>query len=196
MTRLNLIVLAVVAVLLLAAAAIDETREWTEVRTGHERHVARPAAGVNIETLVYGEAWEQLRVAAHAAYGELIESELGRREAERVAAEAAAQTRIGGVVRGVPSASTGTCGGDWECFRECTIDHESRNAGVYGANTGNGYFGAFQFLQSTWDAVAVNAGYGEWAGRPASEAPPEVQDAVARFLWEHSGTRPWGGRCG
>lgn len=92
--------------------------------------------------------------------------------------------------------ASGECGTDWDCFRECTIDHESRSSGIYTAVSPDGvYRGAFQFLGSTWRSVAVNAGFAEWADTPTDQVPPEVQDAVARFLWEHSGNRPWGGRC-
>ena len=112
-------------------------------------------------------------------------------EAERL--EAARRTPV------VSVAGAGTqsgCGADWDCYRECSIDHESRTAGEYGAvSPGGTYRGAFQFLASTWRSVAVNAGLGEWADVPVDEVPAWVQDAVARFLWEHSGTSPWGGRC-
>lgn len=91
---------------------------------------------------------------------------------------------------------TGSCDGDWDCFRECTIDHESRSAGMYTAVSGDGiYRGAFQYLASTWQVVATNAGYAEWAHTPVDQVPPEIQDAVAQFHYELSGNRPWGGRC-
>lgn len=53
------------------------------------------------------------------------------------------------------------------------IDCES--GGDYGANTGNGYYGAYQFDQATFDAYAP-AGY---SGTLPSEASAEVQDATA-----------------
>lgn len=87
----------------------------------------------------------------------------------------------------------GPCGQDFECFKACTIAIES--GGNYATNTGNGHFGAFQFNQQTWDGAVARAGYPEWVGRPASEAPPSVQDAAARQLWSERGTQPWGGRC-
>lgn len=91
---------------------------------------------------------------------------------------------------------TGSCAGDWHCFRECTIDHESRHAGVYTAVSGDGvYRGAYQYLASTWRAVATNAGHGEWAETPVDQVPPHIQDSVAEFHYSVAGNRPWGGRC-
>jgi hypothetical protein len=80
---------------------------------------------------------------------------------------------------------------------ECTIDHESRNSGTYWTNTGNSYYGAFQFTFSTWAAAARDAGYPLLAGTPpvAPEIGPEYQDLVAVWLLVHSGPQHWGGRC-
>lgn len=120
-------------------------------------------------------------------------------ENTRVALERVEAARRSGGPGDSPSGARpagSSCGEDWDCFRECTIDHESRSSGIYTAVSPDGvYRGAFQFLGSTWRSVAVNAGYAEWADTPTDQVPPDVQDAVARFLWEHSGNRPWGGRC-
>ena len=52
-----------------------------------------------------------------------------------------------------------------------TVQCES--GGDYSANTGNGYYGGYQFDSGTWDA------YGDPAYAEANEAPPAVQDAAA-----------------
>jgi hypothetical protein len=52
-----------------------------------------------------------------------------------------------------------------------TVQCES--GGDYSANTGNGYYGGYQFDSGTWDA------YGDPAYGEANEAPPAVQDAAA-----------------
>ena len=90
----------------------------------------------------------------------------------------------------------GGCNGDVECFLACTRAHESDTAGGYGAvSSGGSYRGAYQFQQNTWDAAVAGAGHGEYAGVPADQVPPEVQDAAAAHLYSVSGNNPWGGRC-
>jgi len=55
--------------------------------------------------------------------------------------------------------------------------------GSYTSNTGNGYYGAYQFDVSTW------GGYG---GYPvASDAPPNVQDEKAWETYQRRGWQPW-----
>lgn len=56
-----------------------------------------------------------------------------------------------------------------------TATTQCESGGDYTTDTGNGYYGAYQFDQSTWDAYAP-AGY---AGTNPATAPPAVQDAAA-----------------
>lgn len=72
----------------------------------------------------------------------------------------------------------------------CIRSYEQGAAG-YQTNTGNGHFGAYQFAQSTWDGAVARAGYPEWSGRRASDAPPHVQDAAAAQLLSERGLQPW-----
>jgi hypothetical protein len=65
----------------------------------------------------------------------------------------------------------------WARLRHC----ESR--GRYDINTGNGYFGAYQFAARTWR----NLGF---PGLP-HEASPEMQDEAARRLQARSGWGQW-----
>jgi hypothetical protein len=92
--------------------------------------------------------------------------------------------------------SYGGCNGEVDCFLEGTRAHESDTSGGYGAvSSGGSYRGAYQFTQGTWDAAVAGAGYDQYAGVPADEVPPEVQDAAAAHLYSVSGNNPWGGRC-
>lgn len=66
-----------------------------------------------------------------------------------------------------------------ERFKRAIKSQESDSSGGYLAyNKDSGAAGAYQFIQSTWDSVAKEAGYGNYAGMNATYAPPEVQDAV------------------
>jgi hypothetical protein len=65
-------------------------------------------------------------------------------------------------------------------FLAAVRKHES--GGNYTAyNAGGGASGGYQYIQSTWTSEANAAGYGQYAGKPASSAPPSVQDAVAQY---------------
>lgn len=113
--------------------------------------------------------------------------------ADQEAAAAAEAVRQSAANRGTQNAApapSGLCAAsDFVCFRACTIQRESR--GDYSINTGNGYYGAWQFAQGTWDGAVTRAGYPEWAGRSASDAPPAVQDAAAAQLYSERGSQPW-----
>lgn len=54
----------------------------------------------------------------------------------------------------------------------------------YAANTGNGYYGAYQFSSGTWNSMGT--GYGR-----ADLAPPAVQDDAARRLQARAGWGQW-----
>ena len=76
----------------------------------------------------------------------------------------------------------GDGGGDiapevWLALRKC----ESGNR--YDLNTGNGYFGAYQFALGTWQKLG-------YPGLP-HQAPPSVQDEAARRLQARSGWAVW-----
>lgn len=61
--------------------------------------------------------------------------------------------------------------------------------GSYGSNTGNGYYGAYQFNLGTWRTNAP-AGY---QNTLPSNAPPAVQDQAAATLYQRRGWQPWPG---
>ena len=79
-------------------------------------------------------------------------------------------------------------------FLQCVIQRES--GGNYSINTGNGYFGAFQFSQSTWNVAAQAAGLSYLVNVPPSSASKAEQDTVAVALYALDGSRPWTGDCG
>lgn len=44
--------------------------------------------------------------------------------------------------------------------------------------------GRYQFVDGTWEAAAIAAGYPKWAHSPAAAAPEAIQNAVAAHLWD------------
>ena len=101
--------------------------------------------------------------------------EVARQEAQARAAEQAARTSRGG--ERTTASGGGGAGGSLACIR----NHES--GGNYGSNTGNGYYGAYQFSQSTWQSVGGT-------GSPAAASPAE-QDMRAQQLLDRSGSGQW-----
>ncbi len=79
-------------------------------------------------------------------------------------------------------------------FLQCVIQKES--GGDYSINTGNGYYGAFQFSQATWNVAAQDAGLGYLVGVLPSSASKAEQDTVAVALYALDGGQPWTGDCG
>ncbi len=78
----------------------------------------------------------------------------------------------------VPALSlSGTTGGVWAALRQC------ESGGNYQENTGNGFYGAYQFVWSTWTSMG-------FPGRPDQE-PPAMQDQAAQQLQARSGWGQW-----
>lgn len=59
--------------------------------------------------------------------------------------------------------------------------------GSYSSNTGNGYYGAYQFNAGTWRANAPAA----YKDTLPHNAPPTVQDQAAATLYQRRGWQPW-----
>jgi hypothetical protein len=71
----------------------------------------------------------------------------------------------------------GNAGGVWLELREC------ESGDNYQENTGNGFFGAYQFSASTWTGLG-------YPGRPDLESP-SMQDAAAMKLQAEAGWGQW-----
>lgn len=65
----------------------------------------------------------------------------------------------------------------WAALRKCESN------GNYAINTGNGYYGAYQFAAGTWRKLG-------YTGLP-HDASPAVQDEAARKLQAQQGWGPW-----
>ncbi|HEX3540050.1 MAG TPA: transglycosylase family protein [Acidimicrobiales bacterium] len=71
----------------------------------------------------------------------------------------------------------GNAGGVWLQLRTC------ESSDNYAENTGNGFYGAYQFSASTWTGLG-------YPGRPDQE-PPAMQDAAAQKLQAIAGWGQW-----
>jgi hypothetical protein len=97
----------------------------------------------------------------------------------RTAYRAGAQPRASrsGRARRMRPAPAVPAGDVWARLRRC------ESGGRYDRNSGNGFYGAYQFLPSTWRSLGL-------PGMP-HRAAPEVQDAAARKLQARSGWGQW-----
>ncbi len=80
-----------------------------------------------------------------------------------------------------PKASPAASG---DLFNRIRVRESGNN---YQANTGNGYYGAYQYDMATWN------NYGGYAR--ADLAPPGVQDAKAQDTFARRGCSPWPNTC-
>jgi hypothetical protein len=95
---------------------------------------------------------------------------------------AAVQHPAAAAVRGpattpVQHVAVGGAPGVWAALRHCESN------GNYADDTGNGYYGAYQFSAGTWHGLGLS-------GLP-SQAPPSVQDQAAQRLQARSGWGQW-----
>jgi hypothetical protein len=78
---------------------------------------------------------------------------------------------------GLAPAAHAATADDFARLRAC------ESGGNYATNTGNGFYGAYQFDLGTWQGLG-------YSGRP-SDAAPGTQDAAARELQSQRGWSPW-----
>ncbi len=76
-----------------------------------------------------------------------------------------------------PAGGGGGAGGPWLALREC------ESGDNYQENSGNGYYGAYQFSPTTWTELG-------FPGRPDLE-PPAMQDQAAMKLQADAGWGQW-----
>ena len=126
---------------------------------------------------------EQVRVVEYVVW--LAGVEVARVEAENAAVAAAVwiaqhqPRRVTSTGTGVPRApSYDGDGGAAACIRS-----GEQGAAGYATETGNGFSGAYQFTQSTWNSTALRAGRPDLVGVRPSAAPPSDQDLLFWTLW-------------
>ncbi len=76
----------------------------------------------------------------------------------------------------------------------CVRAHESDTAGGYSAVNPAGYYGAYQFSQSTWDNQARAIGRFDLVGVRPDQASPADQDLIFETLYDNgAGRSHWNG---
>lgn len=75
---------------------------------------------------------------------------------------------------------------EWAKTRKARSVVRCESGGNYKINTGNGYYGAWQFDHGTW----LGNGGGKFS-RYAHQAPKFAQDYVAWRTWKSRGWQPW-----
>jgi multidrug efflux pump subunit AcrA (membrane-fusion protein) len=122
------------------------------------------------------EAAQQAQAAAAAQAA--AEQQEARQQAEEEAQYAAQQQAAEQAEQAQSKASsTAPTGGVWLELREC------ESGGNYAEDSGNGYYGAYQFALSTWYGLG-------FSGLP-SDASPATQDEAAQELQARSGWGQW-----
>ncbi len=104
-------------------------------------------------------------------------------KAKQAAEEAAAQAKIAQARAKAAVAATPKVAFNGDLDSAFALIRQCEAGNVYTRNSGNGYYGAYQYNLGTW------ANYGGYA-RP-DLAPPAVQDAKARETQAARGWGPW-----
>jgi len=94
-----------------------------------------------------------------------------------MAATGVAAAMIAGETLTLAGAAGAVTPDTWAKLRMCEA------SGNYATNTGNGYYGAYQFNLATWQGLG-------YPGLP-SDASPAVQDEAAQKLYQQRGWQPW-----
>ncbi|MCX6811601.1 MAG: transglycosylase family protein [Candidatus Berkelbacteria bacterium] len=114
--------------------------------------------------------------------GRLVREEAERQAQAEAQAQAEKAAKVRSKVRILPLAGP-ALGDAWYQLRMC----ESGN--TYERNSGNGYYGAYQFNMSTWRSNAPDG----WQDVRPDQAPAAVQDQAALNLYNARGFSPWPG---
>lgn len=142
------------------------------------------ATGQNFAQKLIGRDFNQQQLQGIA---DVLNSAAGQQaNADVAAADAQQQEQMQayGATSGPPTNTAGSVTANGppgiDQFLAAVKQHES--GGSYTANSGDGAYGAYQFIPSTWNSEAKAAGYGQYANGRADKAPPAVQDAVAHYM--------------
>jgi hypothetical protein len=145
---------------LLTGNAVDTTRaieEYHDLQAQADDHVIELAERV-----------DDLQAGIEQAGADIVQA---AQDIRRAQVELSAAQAMGGAGRRDPGE------GAWSRLRFC------ESGGVYTTNSGNGFYGAYQFDLRTWQTMGGT-------GRP-SAAPYWEQDVRAKALYQVRGAQPW-----
>jgi hypothetical protein len=180
--------------------AVDRCRAQQRLLAAAERTLAQEQRSSAQAVAAAAAARQQALDDASVEQGRLegLQTQLSQMQAAAAAAAAAAaqpppaapqgapvnngivsvvKTVVSPPVAGGGGGGGGGAGGVWLQLREC------ESSDNYRADTGNGYYGAYQFSQSTWNGLG-------YPGRPDLE-PASMQDQAAQRLQAQGGWGQW-----
>ncbi len=168
-------------------------REVAAERTTLDAELASVRVSARNEALLAASAART--EAARTRAGARVRALTSARRADILAAPTgpAISSSVGSVVVSAPANAGRVSPHHNDPFLVCTRARES--AGRYDVVSPSGYYGAYQFLPSTWDTTVVHAGRVDLVGVLPSRASQFDQDETAWALYQWQGKGPWGGRC-
>jgi peptidoglycan hydrolase CwlO-like protein len=202
-----------IAELTIAVDNLNVERKNLEVQRAHQQKVLSDVQAERTEldselAKLRAEARSQARIALTAARSQAARARADARVRELSAPTPSAPTSVSAaiapptapptpaptqVVVTPPTDSGRVSPHHNDPFLVCTRARES--GGNYGAVSPSGYYGAYQFLPSTWDVTVVHEGRSDLVGVLPSRASEYDQDEAAWTLYQWQGNGPWGGRC-
>ncbi|MFI0433361.1 MAG: transglycosylase family protein [Candidatus Nanopelagicales bacterium] len=182
------------------AAAVAAAREAARIQA-EQIEAARIAAAQAAAAEAARQAQEAARQAAEAQRVAALDAasqaaaEAAEAASRASAAASAAAQQAGATVVATAASNPGTAGvpdGDLAASQTFAASYQSiavrqcESSGNYSINTGNGYYGAWQFDYPSWHG---NGG-GRFAEYP-HQATKAQQDYVAWYYYQRAGWRPW-----
>lgn len=145
-------------------------KHYLDLRDKFVKQVGLSTAGRNIVR----DGYREKNGAVHEATKAEVVASADRMEASLAPpASAPPSTTTGTATTDTSTATATSTSYSGSPASSSTVQCES--GGNYSADTGNGYYGAYQFDQSTWDAYAPSG----YQGTNPAAAPPAVQDQAA-----------------
>jgi pyruvate/2-oxoglutarate dehydrogenase complex dihydrolipoamide acyltransferase (E2) component len=145
--------------------AVAQSR-FDQAVAAEQQAQAQAAEQAQAEAAEQAEAAQQAQQEAQQQAAAAAQAAAAQAAAQQAAAAQAAQNN-----------SSSPSGGVWAELRDC------ESGGDYAEDSGNGYYGAYQFALSTWYGLGLS-------GLP-SNASPAVQDQAAEELQARSGWDQW-----